>query len=49
MFITETWLKQENTDPEIFPMNSPYSVIARKDRTSGEHGGVLIATKNSLL
>ena len=33
--------------PEIFPMNFPYSVIARKDRTSGEHGGVLIATKNS--
>ena len=47
MFITETWLKPEVTDPEIFPMNSSYSVIARKDRTSGEHGCVLIATKNS--
>ena len=47
VFIIETWLKPEVTDPEIFSMNSPYSVIAQKDRTSGEHGGVLIATKNS--
>ena len=31
----------------LIRVTSPYSVIARKDRTSGEHGGVLIATKNS--
>ena len=31
----------------LIRVTSPYSVIAQKDRTSGEHGGVFIATKNS--
>ena len=43
---TETWLKPEINNSEIFPDN--YTII-RKDRNSSSHGGVLQAIKNDLI
>ena len=48
IFVTETWLYPKILDSEIFPLECNYSIISRSDRLTGEHGGVLIATKNSL-
>ena len=42
---TETWLKSDVTDAEVFPPN--FNVF-RKDRHGG-YGGVLVATKKSLM
>ena len=47
IFITETWLYPKILDSEIFPLDCNYSIISRSDRLTGEHGGVLIATKNT--
>ena len=47
LFITETWLYDEIENHEIFPA-SGYHVLMRIDRTSGAHGGVLIAVRVSL-
>ena len=43
----ETWLYDEIENHEIFPA-SGYHVLMRLDRTSGAHGGVLIAVSVSL-
>ena len=45
IFLTETWLYPSINDSEIFPLKSNYTTISRQDRLTGEHGGVLIATK----
>ena len=45
VFITETWIYPKIEDSEVFPLNCNYSIIARRDRSDGDHGGVLIATK----
>ena len=45
VFVTETWLYPEIEDSEVCPLNCNYSIIARRDRSGGEHGGVLIAAK----
>ena len=40
VFLTETWLYSEISNPEIF-LGSTFNIIARHDR--GKHGGCLIA------
>ena len=44
-FVTETWLYPEIEDSEVCPIKCNYSIIARQDRSGGEHGGVLVAAK----
>ena len=47
---TETWLKPDIQDSEVFPADSSYKMtMYRKDRQDGDHGGVLIATKPGLV
>ena len=45
IFLTETWLYPSIENSEIFPLKSNNTTISRQDRLTGEHGGVLIATK----
>ena len=45
VFVTETWLYPEIEDSEVCPLKCNYSIIARQDRSGGEHGGVLVAAK----
>ena len=45
IFVTETWLYPEIEHSELFPRNFNYPIIARRDRSGGEHDGVLIAAK----
>ena len=49
VFLTETWLYSEISNPEFFS-GSSFNIIARHDRDRGKHGGCLIAqcTKDSL-
>ena len=47
LFVTKTGLYDEIENHEIFPA-SGYHVLMRLDRTSGAHGGVLIAVRVSL-
>ena len=44
---SETWLNDSTESNHVFPL-SDYFVIARSDRTNGEHGGALIAMKSTL-
>ena len=45
IIVTENCLYPEIKDSEVFPLNFDYSIITRRDRSGGEHGGVLIAAK----
>ena len=49
VFLTETWLYSEISDPEIF-LGSSFNIIATHDRDHCKHGGCLIAqcTKDPL-
>ena len=49
VFLTETWLYSELSNPEYF-LGSSFNIIARHDRDRGKHGGCLIAqcTKDPL-
>ena len=49
VFLTETWLYFEISNPEIF-LGSSSNIIARHDRDRGKHGDCLIAhcTKDTL-
>ena len=43
---TETWLKPDTSTSEIFPEG--YTVF-RRDRTTGDRGGILFACKNNII
>ena len=43
----ETWLHSGIYEREVLPEN--YHIVARKDRSSDHHGGVLIAAKDTLI
>ena len=43
----ETWLHPGIYEREVLPEN--YHIVARKDRSSDHHGGVLIAAKDTLI
>ena len=45
IFLTKTWLYPSIKDSEIFPLKSIYRTFSRHNRLTGEHSGVLIATK----
>ena len=45
VFVLEIWLHPEIEDSEVCPLKCNYSIIARQDRSGGEHGGVLVAAK----
>ena len=45
VFVTETCSYPEIEDSEVCPLKCNYSIIARQDRSGGEHSGVLVAAK----
>lgn len=47
VFLTETWLRPEIKDTEVFPKNMNFALF-RCDRDERRGGGVLIAAKNTV-